>query len=697
MKKIILLIMVSLSLFLRVQAQVEKTVTITAGGLSAALTQNEILTVTKLNVNGTINLSDFTTMRTMWVLNDLNLKGVTKVEASGTNAENVLSGVFFEFNTVLIKVVLPDCVTAISEQFFQNCSNLAEVTLPASLQKMGTSIFTGCVALTTVNQFPVLSKIPDLTFQNCFKLTSFVVPEGVDTLGVGVFMSSGLTSITLPSTLTTIGGVSAGSFQYCASLTGVNIPSGVTYIGNNTFNGCSALRTIQLPAGLQELGGVGTFSYTGLVTWAIPAGTKMINNEIGNAMFQGCGNLTSVNIPSSVTRIGISAFTDCLALQSIALPNNLTEIGSNAFVDCSALQSIALPNSLTEIGDYAFYSSSLTSIEIPDNVTVIGEGVFWGCTGLQSIKVHNSFPVNFSAMTDVFTDVDKTACTLYVPQGSKADYQEADLWKDFVNIVEFSVKQAQTISGLSDITKTYADADFDLTATASSGLGVTYAFTDPTIATITNNRTVHILKAGTTTLTASQAGDDNFSAADGITVNFTVNKATQTISGLANMDKKVNDANFDLSAIATSGLAVEYSSSNTTVATILGNTVHIVGAGTTSIIASQGGNDNYLPATDVQVNLTVTSPSGLWDVRNNTSLSITVNPVAGSEARLTFTEAGQGAVLRITDLTGKTLVQQNLAEGVTTAAIPLDKLSKGVYLVNYTDNNGKRATVKMIK
>ena len=177
----------------------------------------------------------------------------------------------------------------------------------------------------------------------------------------------------------------------------------------------------------------------------------------------------------------------------------------------------------------------------------------------------------------------------------------------------------------------------------------------------------------------------------------TAPKVAQAITGLEDITKSYSDATFDLAATASSGLPVTYSIANANVATISGNTVHIAGVGTTAITASQAGNDTYSAALDITVNLTVSNSTGIENVHNTTSLSIAGNPVQGGEAKLTFTEAGEGAVLLVTDLTGKTLIQQNLAEGVSSAVIQVEKLSKGVYLVNYSDNNGKRATVKMIK
>jgi uncharacterized protein YjdB len=192
-------------------------------------------------------------------------------------------------------------------------------------------------------------------------------------------------------------------------------------------------------------------------------------------------------------------------------------------------------------------------------------------------------------------------------------------------------KQDQTISGLSNLDKTVGDADFNLSATATSDLTVSYSSSNTAVATISGS-TVHIVGAGTTTITASQAGNDTYNAATDVTATLTVGKASQIITGLSNMDKTVGDADFNLSATASSNLAVTYASSNENVATISGSTVHIVGAGTTTITASQAGNENYNAATPVTATLTVTIP--VTEVTlNRSTLSLSV----GSTEILTAT------------------------------------------------------------
>jgi len=272
-------------------------------------------------------------------------------------------------------------------------------------------------------------------------------------------------------------------------------------------------------------------------------------------------------------------------------------------------------------------------------------------------------------------------------------------WLDDVRIVEAgtSTKTAQTITGLSAITKTTGDADFDLTATASSNLAVTYTSSNTAVATVSGSK-VHIVGAGTSTITASQAGDGTYAAAPDVTATLTVNKAAQTISGLSDISKKVGDADFILAATATSTLPVAYSIADATVATVTNGLVHILKAGSTTITAAQAGNDNFSAATAITATLTVIPATGIDQVESNTiHLNVYPNPVTVEVIAVTLSEAGQKAVIHLTDLAGRTLMQQAVSTGSTTATLSIAGLSKGIYLIKYTDNEGKRATVKMIK
>lgn len=148
-------------------------------------------------------------------------------------------------------------------------------------------------------------------------------------------------------------------------------------------------------------------------------------------------------------------------------------------------------------------------------------------------------------------------------------------------------------------TKTYGDLPFNLTAAATSGLPVQFESSNTLVATVSGN-TVTILGAGQTVITASQPGDDNFNPALSVQQTLVVDKSNQTITFGELPVKTYGEDSFFLSASATSGLPISYSSSNPGVATIVGNSVVINGAGECTITASQTGNSNYHSAQPVE-------------------------------------------------------------------------------------------------
>jgi hypothetical protein len=152
--------------------------------------------------------------------------------------------------------------------------------------------------------------------------------------------------------------------------------------------------------------------------------------------------------------------------------------------------------------------------------------------------------------------------------------------------------------------KTYGEAAFDITATSSSGLNVTFASSNTAVATVSGN-TVTIVGGGSTTITASQQGNNNYLAAPDVPQPLTIDKATQTISFADLPDRHFKASNFMVEASSSSGLPVTYNVVSGP-ATISGNTVTLDGnLGVVELKASQAGNDNYLAATEVTKTFTV--------------------------------------------------------------------------------------------
>jgi gliding motility-associated-like protein len=152
--------------------------------------------------------------------------------------------------------------------------------------------------------------------------------------------------------------------------------------------------------------------------------------------------------------------------------------------------------------------------------------------------------------------------------------------------------------------KVLTDADFVPGATTTSGLTLGFTSSDTTVAVIINGK-VHVKSPGTTLINASQSGNANYKAATSLNQLLTVQKASQTITFAPIPDKTLADTNVSASAISSSGLAVSYASSDTSVVRVINNNLHIAGAGMATVTASQTGNAIYAAAPPLSQNVTI--------------------------------------------------------------------------------------------
>ena len=252
------------------------------------------------------------------------------------------------------------------------------------------------------------------------------VEYSVTSIRPGAFSNCGLTSITIPNSVTSIGDE---AFCQCYDLTSITIPNSVTSIGPSTFYYCSGLISITIPNSVTSIGTYAFSGCSGLSSITIPNSVT----SIGNWAFSECSGLTSITIPNSVTSIGIGVFFDCHGLISITIPNSVTIIDRYAFGYCSGLTSITIPNSVTRIEDEAFgLCRGLTSITIPNSVTSIGNSAFYECSKLENVYCYAE---NFSHIgDDIFKDSYIEYATLHVPSSAISYYQTTAPWSGFGTI-----------------------------------------------------------------------------------------------------------------------------------------------------------------------------------------------------------------------------------------------------------------------
>jgi hypothetical protein len=221
-----------------------------------------------------------------------------------------------------------------------------------------------------------------------------------------------------------------------------------------------------------------------------------------------------------------------------------------------------------------------------------------------TIDAASSGVCTIAGSTVSFTGVG--TCTIDANQAGNANYNAATQAQQ-----SFAVgKGSQTITFPNPGAQTYSSGGtFAVSATATSGLAVTFTSTTPSVCSVAGS-TVTILSGGTCTIAANQAGDSNYNAAPTVSDNITINPASQTIS-FPNPGAQTYSpsGSFGVSATATSGLTVTFTSTTPGACTVAGSTVTIVAAGTCSINADQSGNANYNAAPTVSDNITINQAS----------------------------------------------------------------------------------------
>ena len=249
--------------------------------------------------------------------------------------------------------------------------------------------FINCSSLTSVTIPNSVTTIGGVTFRNCSGLTSVTIPNSVTFIGMTAFENcSGLTSITIPNSVTSIG---SSAFENCSGLTSITIPNSVTSIGNWAFWNCTNLTTLNFNAinCSDFIGNHQPFNGCPISTITIGDSVQRIPEHFADDN----DSLISITIPKSVTYIGFYAFRGCDGLITLNFNAiNCSDFYSNlySFKDCP-ISTITIGDSVQRIPAYfAHNKSSLTSVTIPNSVTSIGNSAFYGCSGLTSVTIGNS-------------------------------------------------------------------------------------------------------------------------------------------------------------------------------------------------------------------------------------------------------------------------------------------------------------------
>ncbi len=444
MKKTALLIFV-LFVTLLSHAAVTKSLTgMTAGGLKAALSAQELTTVTNLTVTGVIDARDFKTMRDdMTVLAVIDLSGTTVAEYIGTEGTDGIKSSTYGANAIptnafswqatpltrFTSIALPSDVKIIKIGVFANCKGLSgKLVIPATVEIIEYSAYFGCSGFTSLAIPSSVTSIQEAAFQVCSGLKGdLIIPNSVTEIRMYAFSScSGLESVTIPSSVTTVG---ANAFQNCSGLTSIkllsetpiNLTSSIdVFLGVNKTTcklyvpfGTKALYAaanqwkdftsiIEMPKTVSCVAGGLKAALTALerntLTSLVVTGT--IDARDFKTMRDNMPALVDIDL-SGTTVIGYTgtegtypSFDNTTysanAIPKYAFYNQYTYSGKYS------LKTFTYPSLVTTIEDVAFNGCSglIGSFAIPSSITTIGSQAFAGCIGFTgSLTIQSSVTI----------------------------------------------------------------------------------------------------------------------------------------------------------------------------------------------------------------------------------------------------------------------------------------------------------------
>ena len=216
---------------------------------------------------------------------------------------------------------------------------------------------------------PGVERIGEYAFDTYHGMDRLVLPSSVTSINYNAFANSSIGSITLPAGVKEIyGGVFAG----CENLKEIildetnpyfTLADGILYDKNMTrLLSCPDRRTgeVNIPESVTQIGMRAFAGNKNLKNLKLPSGVK----KIERSAFSECVNLKDIQIPSGLADIRTDAFTDCTSLVSFRFPDNMEMIYSNAFTGCENLTSIYVPVSAKsfDIGLFNYYNPSLKYI-----------------------------------------------------------------------------------------------------------------------------------------------------------------------------------------------------------------------------------------------------------------------------------------------------------------------------------------------
>lgn len=360
-------------------------------------------------------------------------------------------------------------VTSIGNEAFFNNKEITKVVLPQHLKVIEEKAFEGCTKLSEINLVDSIEIIEQGAFANTL-LYNLDLPQNMKVLNKGVLLTNNGV-IEVPESIEII---SEDAFSSVRGLEEVKLPNTIKSIGEYAFYMCENLKKINLPDSIESIG-KNAFYNCGLERIVLPQKITILENSV----FRGCDKLKEVVFNEELIEIKDQAFTGCIALKTINLPSSLKKLGYECF-SYSGLVKVAIPNSVEKIGSKIFcYCQSLKEISVPfiGDTKNNNQDIYYFFSGTRdwyndpiALEIVRVTGVNASIGEKTFA-YNKTIKELYlesVVSIAEDAFESTELLEKIVieklkNVKELTFRKGINVGKLElycNFTKSYADENF---------------------------------------------------------------------------------------------------------------------------------------------------------------------------------------------------------------------------------------------
>ncbi len=298
--------------------------------------------------------------------------------------------------SALEELELPSSLTSIENFAFVGCKQLNVIAIPSSVTNLGPGAFQLCQNLSFVSLSPNIEKLNDYTFDNCISLADITIGSGTKE-------------------------VNGSAFDNCSSLRAIYVDDDNEYYSSvdGILYSKDMKKLVRCPAGLYK------------EEYLIPDGVEIITEYA----LTGCKNIKKFTLPQTLREIERFAFIKS-AMSSIVIPSSVNKIGASAFQLCQELETLVFPDGITEIAmGVASNCEKLSYVYIPSSVTSIGSDAFSWCVSLSTIKTMIKNVTNLEVGLYAFYRIpDK--CTWRVPAGTSGRYKAQPWWVSTWSIID---------------------------------------------------------------------------------------------------------------------------------------------------------------------------------------------------------------------------------------------------------------------